>query len=228
MLKKILFAWLFGMFANFALSGQSAVVSYMTTYNLPQKMKNISLEGVKKMNAFSRPRAYYYDEGKSVYRWLKIKDTTIYVDGSPYKASQSRRPVFYKDFEKKEMLIVDVENDSLSAASIDMDSFLSWKIQRENKMILGHLCRKATLELNGKNIEAWFATDIDIMDGPEIYFGLPGLILEIRQGITVTKAVKIEFRKPSKRKMEMPFFDKKITYSEYLKRRKMFGRMTPK
>ena len=213
--------WLLLSLTTFAALGQSTVVSYVTTYHLP-KMKNISSEGLKKMNAFGRPRVYYYHDGKSVYRWLKMRDTTIYVDGNPYTAAQSRRPVFYKDFEKNEMLIIDVENDSLSAASIDMDGFLSWKIQRENKVILGHLCRRATLE--SKNVEAWFATDIDIMDGPEIFYGLPGLILEIRQGIVVTRAEKIEFKKPSEREMKIPIFEEKITYSEYLKRRKLYGR----
>lgn len=204
---------------------QDITVTYATSYVLPMnKISNIPTEGIKKMNAFERPRRYTYHNGKSAYEWLEIENPLIEVDGQSFSATQNILPTFYKDFSNNKMLIIDKKNDSLTAASIDMDDFLSWKIQRENKIILGHLCRKATLIKNGKNVEAWFATDIDIMDGPEIYFGLPGLILETKIGVAVTRAVKIDSTKADINMLEIPNYTKSITYKEYLKKRKKYGR----
>ncbi len=56
-----------------------------------------------------------------------------------------------------------------------------WKILNEIKEVAGYLCMKAQTNnpiLNQK-ISAWFATDIPVSGGPEGYYGLPGMILEL-------------------------------------------------
>jgi GLPGLI family protein len=55
----------------------------------------------------------------------------------------------------------------------------SWKIHPESKTILGFKTQKATIEYSGRKFIAWFAEDIPISDGPYVFNGLPGLILEI-------------------------------------------------
>ena len=55
----------------------------------------------------------------------------------------------------------------------------NWKMTRETKTILGNEARKATAEVDGKEITAWYTTKIPAKTGPENYWGLPGLILEI-------------------------------------------------
>lgn len=55
-----------------------------------------------------------------------------------------------------------------------------WKIERESKEILGYTTRKATAVIDSINtLEAWFAPKIAIKNGPHVYWGLPGLILEL-------------------------------------------------
>ena len=89
---------------------------------------------------------------------------------------------------------------------------LKWKMSEETKMVLNHLCRKATAVNyskrmtmnidNGKmerkevddtsNITAWFTTDIPVSAGPAEYQGqLPGLILamDINNGRQTFKAL---------------------------------------
>ena len=56
---------------------------------------------------------------------------------------------------------------------------LNWKITADTKSVLGYKCQKATVDFGGRSYEAWFSTDIPISDGPYIFNGLPGLILEI-------------------------------------------------
>lgn len=57
-----------------------------------------------------------------------------------------------------------------------------WKISNEQKKIGKHVCIKATATSEkGENVVAWFAPEIAISNGPEIWGGLPGLILELNQ-----------------------------------------------
>jgi len=67
-------------------------------------------------------------------------------------------------------------------------SDLVWEITDEEKTINGYKVKKATTDsfetasdeqfYRGKTI-AWFTTDIPLLVGPERYYGLPGLIVEL-------------------------------------------------
>ncbi|MFT7247422.1 MAG: GLPGLI family protein [Arcticibacterium sp.] len=71
-----------------------------------------------------------------------------------------------------------------------------WRIMNELKEIQGHLCMKAIMYDASKDYDvvAWFAADIPVAAGPEVYYGLPGLILglEINNGIVLVEAEKLE------------------------------------
>jgi|GEM_PF-178526 len=74
-----------------------------------------------------------------------------------------------------------------------------WKILNEMKEIAGHICMNAFLDdtLRKQKVIGWFALDIQNGGGPERFYGLPGLILEvnINNGATVMTADKIELKK---------------------------------
>ena len=69
----------------------------------------------------------------------------------------------------------------------------------EMKDIAGHNCMNAFYEdtLKHQNVIAWYALDIPISGGPERFFGLPGLIMEvnINDGAKIITADKIELKK---------------------------------
>lgn len=56
---------------------------------------------------------------------------------------------------------------------------LDWQLINETKEILGYECRKATVKYRGRRYTAWYAVQLPLNDGPYIFKGLPGLILEI-------------------------------------------------
>lgn len=82
----------------------------------------------------------------------------------------------------------------------------NWKIENENKYILGYACRKASTKFKGRTYEVWYATDIPISDGPYQLQGLPGLILEATdmEGIFHFEAIAI-----NKKQMPIYLFDRK-------------------
>lgn len=60
----------------------------------------------------------------------------------------------------------------------DMPDF-KWQFEKGRKKILGYNCRKASVKYRGRNYVAWYSAEIPINNGPYVFQGLPGLILEI-------------------------------------------------
>lgn len=60
-----------------------------------------------------------------------------------------------------------------------MPRLLIWNITESTSKIMGYNCVMATTTYGGRNYEAWFTTEIPLSDGPYIFAGLPGLIINI-------------------------------------------------
>jgi len=56
----------------------------------------------------------------------------------------------------------------------------SWMISNETKKIANYTSQKATLNYGNRTWEAWFTTDIALQEGPYIFYGLPGLIIHMK------------------------------------------------
>lgn len=56
---------------------------------------------------------------------------------------------------------------------------LDWQLGSESKEILGYHCKNAMVQYRGRKYTAWYAPDIPINNGPYVFQGLPGLIMEI-------------------------------------------------
>ena len=94
---------------------------------------------------------------------------------------QSYSYSFFSTFKSETFLLTDRAN-------------YQWNITDESKTIDHILVYKAIGKTRDNlEIEAWFAPEIPISAGPEIYMGLPGLILELQKGYTKYVSKKIEF-----------------------------------
>lgn len=56
---------------------------------------------------------------------------------------------------------------------------LVWRMSEDSKEISGYKVQKAATSFAGREYIAWFSTDIPIADGPYVFHGLPGLIVEL-------------------------------------------------
>lgn len=63
--------------------------------------------------------------------------------------------------------------------SFPLEDPVLWKIEPETKMIESYFCKKATGKYKNRHYTAWFTETIPIPDGPYVFKGLPGLVLEI-------------------------------------------------
>ena len=107
-----------------------------------------------------------------------------------YKNLKEKRYAHKKDIQGKTFLIKD-----------DLKTF-DWKLSSETKSIGNYTCYKATFSkevenkkmsfINGESKEetvketivttAWYTPQVPVSNGPDNFFGLPGLILEINDG----------------------------------------------
>ena len=96
-----------------------------------------------------------------------------------------------------------------------------WQVMNKIKEIKGYLCMMAVSKDPVKNqtITAWFANDIASQSGPEKFFGLPGLILEldINDGDVVITADKVELKPVSPEVFALPkkMKGKKVNQVQY-------------
>lgn len=103
-----------------------------------------------------------------------------------------------------------------------------WKLGDESKMIGKYLCFKATsvrevermeYDLNGKEktqvVTAWYTSDIPVNHGPDNYWGLPGLIMELNVDKTQYVCNKIVMNTKDKTEIKPPSKGKAITSNKF-------------
>jgi len=70
-------------------------------------------------------------------------------------------------------------------------------------------------QIKEKTITAWYCPEIPINQGPDKYWGLPGLILEVNDGTTVLLCSKIVLNSKEKVEIKAPTKGKQVTQKEY-------------
>ena len=85
-----------------------------------------------------------------------------------------------------------------------------WNVSIESKEIMGLQTYKATI---GDSITAWFCPTIPVQDGPGLYCGLPGLILDLEDGQTIYSCMAINTN--SAREVGKPKKAKEMTEEEF-------------
>lgn len=76
-------------------------------------------------------------------------------------------------------------------------SMPQWELTEETKEILGKRCTKAILTEQDGEVTAWFCPEIAVNEGPDVYWGLPGLILELTTGKEVYTCQSIDWKTTS-------------------------------
>ena len=132
------------------------------------------------------------------------------------------------------------QNESFSKMFLIQDKLekLDWQLGSETKNIGDYTCYKATLKrerevresgisVNGDKefddipkmeeyeVIAWYTPQIPVNTGPDEFYGLPGLILEINDGSQSIMCSKIVLNPSEKVKIVEPTKGKKISQDEY-------------
>ncbi|MEM6719764.1 MAG: GLPGLI family protein [Bacteroidota bacterium] len=111
-----------------------------------------------------------------------------------------------------------------------------WKLENETKFIGQYTCYKATrtiemekrtsMSINSDNeapkvtkekvtVTAWYTPDIPVTTGPDMFWGLPGLILEVNDGTRTMVCSKIVLNPKNKVTIKEPSSGKKVDGEEF-------------
>lgn len=139
--------------------------------------------------------------------------------GSVYKNTKEKRYASTRDLFGKPFLVKG-----------DLEA-VDWELTNETKQIGIYTCYKATYEreqesfqsitINNEEenktetttktitVEAWYTPDIPVAHGPQMYWGLPGLVMEVKDGnstvicsgVTLNPTDKVEIKEPKSGKV---------------------------
>jgi GLPGLI family protein len=93
----------------------------------------------------------------------------------------------------------------------------AWKLTGELSEYLGYQVQKATAVQDSTLIEAWFSPEIPVSAGPELFGGLPGmiLVLSVNDGQTVFSAKEISLDPVEDGLIYAPKKGKKVSRAEF-------------
>ncbi len=150
-------------------SAFNGVVEY--TYNLKGNIENYELS---------------FTESTSVYKHHQPGKTFVTPEGYEIY-SLKRHYDWYLNAKTREVTHFEKLADGTLVYSVYPAVSLEWELQDETKEILGYKVQKAISKKHHfdkgsppwGDAVAWFAIDIPCNSGPERFWGLPGLILEL-------------------------------------------------
>ncbi|MEZ5048897.1 MAG: GLPGLI family protein [Saprospiraceae bacterium] len=143
-----------------------------TSYYVLETTPETSIYHVDKIK--TEEEAKKNDNGRR-WRWMRNNDDIL------YKNINEGRQIDQSDLFGKNFIVEDTCQT------------WKWKIYAaEQRDVQGFTCMKAVFQDSTTMLEAWFTPQIPISNGPHIYGGLPGLILEMRMENRHIVATKIE------------------------------------
>jgi GLPGLI family protein len=119
---------------------------------------------------------------------------------------------YYKNQKKNESISQEYILDKAFLITEPLNS--AWKLLPEEKTVGNYVCKQA---IHDTNVTAWYCPDIPVGDGPYLFQGLPGLILEIEIPTKTITMQSIEFEAIIKDKIQIPKTGKAISRDEFNK-----------
>lgn len=215
------------------LRSQNLVATYTETRKFERKLPDDPDPKIREMvqNAGTHHKELLFSGGSSIYR-EKQKE----MEESPdhmvvIRIGDDDRGAVYKNLQQKQM-VKQLEFFGRSFLIRENLKPIAWKIGPEQKTIGTYTCKQATATIDTMNVVAWFCPDLAINDGPDIFWGLPGLILEVNvdkgKKTIVANTVKITNETLA---IEIPAKGKEVSQKEYeaIKKEKLseMRRMNP-
>ncbi len=184
---------------SFSLNAQALEILYKETHKLDKYKDDAYADLIQnKLRAMDSEMKLSINATESLYTSATDKTQTNRV----YKNFSTRLMVSQENILERKFLIEDAIGKP------------KWILSSEEKEICGIKCIKAE---NQRGEIAWFSKDISIGDGPSIYYGLPGLILEIENEVKTITAEKITTALAENQQIKAPSGSKKVSREEFTK-----------
>lgn len=103
----------------------------------------------------------------------------------------------------------------LNTYDILIEEKLDWKLLNDSITIANLKCQEATVNYGGRIWEAWFTKSIVIQDGPYIFHGLPGLIVQITDSSNDFKFSLVSYKNENNNVFFTPKKGKILSFSKF-------------
>jgi GLPGLI family protein len=194
------------------LAAQALAVTYEFEYKISSSLNTPSLKwadnnvGIFQYNLTGNKSKYWQSGSRK-------KDPHI-SSGS----STTRGVIIYKDLVGNSLYKQDTQDLGL----VSRDTLIyedKWSlVNGSSRIICGYDCQKATQNLAGSQLTAWFCMEIPLSDGPMDYYGLPGLILGLEMPLGNLTATKVDLSVPVP-SIDIPKIDRYLTPAAFKKAR---------
>lgn len=199
-------------------------------------MPGVDAEAIRKQIAQQMQREYTltFNTHESSYKRVEELDQNSSVSGGGVQIRMTGgEGITYRNTKTK----VHKESEDLFGKEfliVDEPETRDWKILNEFKQIGQYECQKAVFESttrqmsvdseNGNEVVekidtiqvvAWFAPSIPVSHGPDSYWGLPGLILEVKNGNFSILCTKVVMNSDEIGAIEIPKKGKKISRADF-------------
>jgi GLPGLI family protein len=205
------------------LNAQSMKAVYQEQLKMPDNAKELDNPAIAsavaaQLSKMNKTMILYYEKGTSLFEQLSSSSAANDVQSS-FQSNINVRVqqmggggCYYKNQKKNESVSQEYIMDKAFLITEPLNS--EWKLLSGEKKIGDYSCKKA---VNDKNVTAWYCPNIPVSDGPYLYQGLPGLILEIETPTKIIMMQSIEFEPVITNKIQTPKTGKKISRDEFNK-----------
>ena len=141
--------------------------------NLPERMQQVVREKAKWQTA-----VLVHNEIGSYYMLQQtVDDKTVTVSATQKRTIKVGQQVYFNNFlTNNSYKEIRMYNDNVIIK--DTLNKYDWKLLPETKKINDIVCKKATtVNDKGRTVVAWYTDKFGITNGPQGYYGLPGLIV---------------------------------------------------
>jgi len=209
MMKKISFLMVAIFLMNYLFGQENGIVSYTVTHNWIKKYAACNY-----ISKAEKERMAYVWGNDDDNEWVKKAELKFNANAYKYEYKEDENSekwrrndyAIYRDRENGETcdVLTLLNKDYVIKDSITCQN---WKIKNDMKEVAGRICMNASYfdSIKEKEVMAWFALDLPVSIGPDMYCGLPGIILEVNEanGAVVYTATnlllfdeKVEIAKP--------------------------------
>lgn len=159
--------------------------------------------------------SYSFNMKNALYKMDRETESPVKMFGS----APAEKNTVYTDFQQQKV-VANKQVFEEKYLIIDTMRKMEWKINDEIRKIANYTCRKAVGKIcDSVYVVAFYTEDIIPSGGPEMFSGLPGMILEIAipRLHTTWIATKVELVTPKQEELKAPEKGKKTTQEEMYK-----------
>ena len=181
MKRTLILTAIIALAASFASAQQtSGTIVYEITTDVEKMMQWFMPD--RKMDTYSWKEEWKFRKSKAELKFTASETLyePIVEETMDRWGGATEEHTIYSNKEKNKVCYVIRQMGKLSIVD-DSIPKMKWKVTNAMKEVAGHICMSATYNdtIMGQEITAWFALDMPIPYGPDVYHGLPGMILQI-------------------------------------------------